>query len=184
MRFRRSAPCEAFPLAQSETVAVRESPHEPEQRHQSSDNQTSCPLIHRTSVRARRGPPVVFAATFALLTGFRPASRLRDLSLNSCRVDGGDVASAGRRFDHDEAKLCFRRSAACAPFAPAPGASRRTSAVRTESAPARARAASSRSEFRNRWAARVDGETSLHHWLSAALAPLTGHVDVATRTVT
>src|SRR5665647_2139309 len=56
--------------------------------HERSTQALIALLIRRSSVRARRGPPVVLAATFALLTGLRPASCLRDLSLNSCRVDG------------------------------------------------------------------------------------------------
>ena len=45
-------------------------------------------LIRRSSVRARRGPPGVFAWTFALLTGLRSASYPPELPRCACRVDG------------------------------------------------------------------------------------------------
>src|SRR5664280_2696279 len=45
-------------------------------------------LIRRSSVRARRGPPVVFAGTFALLTGLRSESYPPELPRGACCVDG------------------------------------------------------------------------------------------------
>src|SRR5450759_3481706 len=44
-------------------------------------------LIRRSSVRARRGPPGVFAGTFALLRGLRSVSYPPELPRGACHVD-------------------------------------------------------------------------------------------------
>jgi hypothetical protein len=88
MRFRRSAPCEAFPLAQSEAAAVRESPQEPEQQNSGRTEALS-------SVGRRFEPDG--AHQKSLLGRLRcseacgPASCLRGLSRNArvCMVSQG-----------------------------------------------------------------------------------------------
>src|SRR5674476_472579 len=85
-------------------------------------------LIRRSSVRARRGPPEVFAATFALLTGLRSESYPPELPRGACRVDGESGIPNPQVVDSSPTRptigLC--RSQACEPFASACGASRRT----------------------------------------------------------
>jgi len=63
------------------------------------------PLIRKSSVRARRGPPGVLAGTFALLRGLRPASFLPELSNRECWVEL--IESAGRRFEPDWTRGCL-----------------------------------------------------------------------------